>query len=653
METTTSVTSTSSCFVSWEEFYVSNEQDKRKKVYYYLKCMDGSSDLAVVGRERSLPDMPYHYSIRNSSLLSNLSSKLKLRSRKDVVKWLDSIVSGSHMLADASLTNRYYRIRSNENPKSADFSWFGVPWTCKKRRTHYQSFCSNNVKISAHDIVYVMDDENKRLVAHLVDMYEDPRGIRMVAVQWFHKIDEVGMVLPQNYNNREVFFSLCEQHLSIECIDGLASVLSPLHYEKFSKMTKHDSLEPFFCQKLFDNGEIKPYNITQLKGYWRQATIGHLYSINVSNDCLKSLTLDNHLKEEITIRPKKRLHQSKDTNIYFGSENGYSSPDCLISSGLGSENSRMMEAHAVTTEADVKEDIVMKPLQHLVVGSAVEVLSQDSGIRGCWFKSVIIKKHKNKVKVRYIDIMDAEDESKLLEEWILASKIANPDAMGVRLCERPVVRPSPPSKKGVSLLDTKVGGSVDVWWHDGWWEGIILQKYSEDKIHIYFPGENKESCFTVNDLRHSCEWLVSKKWEDIRERPDLAISILSGLKNNKEALVTKCVVKLDCALQVINNDCTLANITPELIDAKKVDNTVCDLSKDALLADLKWNSSGKRSRSNLHHQKMCCSKKKRRRESVGVRKNLRRLFDSNALDDNCKFLGESRFSSTVVPIMSM
>lgn len=74
------------------------------------------------------------------------------------------------------------------------------------------------------------------------------------------------------------------------------------------------------------------------------------------------------------------------------------------------------------------------------------------------------------------------------QEWILASRLAKPDVFGVRSSGRTVVRPNLPSeKRGLSGV-INVGTVVDVWWHDGWWEGIVVKKESEDMVHIYFSG---------------------------------------------------------------------------------------------------------------------------------------------------------------------
>lgn len=91
MATAASATS-SFGFVNWEEVFVSSDKGKRE-VHYFLKRGDGSSDLAVVGKEKSLRHMSYHYAFRNRSLFSSLSLA-KLKSRREVVDWLNSIVSG-------------------------------------------------------------------------------------------------------------------------------------------------------------------------------------------------------------------------------------------------------------------------------------------------------------------------------------------------------------------------------------------------------------------------------------------------------------------------------------------------------------------------------------------------------------------------------
>lgn len=83
-------------FVSWDEVFVSSDRGRRE-VHYHLKRSDGSSDLAVVGKEKSLRHMSYHYALQNRFLSSVglFSSLTKLKSRREVVEWLSSVVSGT------------------------------------------------------------------------------------------------------------------------------------------------------------------------------------------------------------------------------------------------------------------------------------------------------------------------------------------------------------------------------------------------------------------------------------------------------------------------------------------------------------------------------------------------------------------------------
>lgn len=65
------------------------------------------------------------------------------------------------------------------------------------------------------------------------------------------------------------------------------------------------------------------------------------------------------------------------------------------------------------------------------------------------------------------------------------SRVAASDAFEIRLPGRTIVRPH---RLSDISGEVNVGSVVDAWWHDGWWEGIVVKKESEDRLNVYFPG---------------------------------------------------------------------------------------------------------------------------------------------------------------------
>uniref|UniRef100_A0A1J3JN20 BAH domain-containing protein n=1 Tax=Noccaea caerulescens TaxID=107243 RepID=A0A1J3JN20_NOCCA len=620
-------------YCGWNELHVKNAKGKME-VHYYLERKDGCADLAVVGRVKNSKPMFFRYALKK-----NRSVLKKLNSVEDVADWLNSIVSGEipHVadvpatvmteqaaggLNIGALMNGQYQKPIHQAIK---FSWIGAASTCRKRRKHYPSFSRNGVIVSVNDFVYVLAEQHKRLVAYLDDLYEDSKGSKMVVVRWFHKTDEVGIFLPDDVNDREIFFSHCLQDINIECIDGLATVLSPQHYEKFLKVPMHVQPVAFFCQKLYGDDGMKPYDITQLEGYWRQEMLRYLnVSVSKSGEGAQALGADlgtgATLAGSVGIRSRKRRRSADDVE-----------GDCKASPNsvdLGASDASMCKG--------TKDD----SSHYIKKGSIVEVLSQDSGIRGCWFKALIIKKHKDKVKVQYQDINDAVDESKKLEEWILTSQVAASDHLGLRIPGRNIVRPVLEPIKENDAWAVGVGMPVDVWWCDGWWEGIVAQKVSEEKFEVYLPGEKKMSAFHRSDLRRSLDWSADE-WVPIESRSDLVSSVLS-LMEKKEAEVKHdeklSEVAVGNAVMSPKGEAKVTISLPAATTNKaSAKQPVPDLLKDVLVSDLKWNAS----------------KKKKRNRTVSFCPHDPSLTNGGSCErssdcEKCISMGDSLYSSSVV-----
>ncbi|XVE53314.1 hypothetical protein DITRI_Ditri02bG0194200 [Diplodiscus trichospermus] len=597
-----SPSSSTAAYVSWEEVNVSCDKGRRK-VHYYLKRRDGGSDLAVIGKEKSSRYMSYHFVIKNRSLFFSSTSFYKLKSRREVVYWLNSVVSGFDFIKIHLLVSRIVQLMAFLMAKMLKV-WILEPlrffMDMQKKRKHYWSFQRNGVIISIHTFVYVLVEEDKRLVACVKDLYEDSNGNWMVVVRWFHKIDE---------------------------IDGLATVLSPLHFKKFLNEATHTRLEPFVCCKQFENDDVMPFDVTQVKGYWKQDILRDMYSLSPSNDCVSRWQHADDQKtgwdvdDGVRIKPRKRYFRSKDDDAYMHY--------------CGSRES--MDASC----ADVQDFRNRK--------NGTKSFSFNEGSSA--FPSTDEAKQYSSQHLK-----DAVDEANKLEEWVLASRVAVPDQVGICICGRTTIRPSSQYPKG-SASCIGVGFVVDVWWHDGWWEGIVVEKDSEDKFHVYFP-EKRESVFDGADVRQSQEWM-GNRWINMRERHDLVSSILGRRKQDASKSYDCNLVKTACCDGgQSGKDAATCDDSPlePGNDCTKDVSLVPDLSKDDLLSQLKWKPIRKRKRVTA-----TCVQKTNYvwnliKNTTGPVTCERFLIPASLkIDyDTCKYLGDPLFCSSVVsPLTSL
>ncbi|KAG7037335.1 DUF724 domain-containing protein 3 [Cucurbita argyrosperma subsp. argyrosperma] len=539
-------------FVEWKEQFVSQERGNRV-VHYFLKDSAGESVLAVVGSERSVRHMFYVVAdefLQAHGKENSVHSGFKWRSRREVVDWLTSMLSKQHSPGDHSVpckcdaiqtlgTLQFShsglvlqqsdvpddKVRSSRNSKglASDIVWSGAAWTCGKRLKHYPSFCRNGTSIVVHSFVYVMAKGENHYLAYLEDMYEDKRGQKKVKVRWFHHSQEVkGVIALRNSHPREVFITPYVQTISVECVDGPATVLNREHYEKCVNAFPHDSLSKVhLCYRQFKSNRLKPFDLSKLRGYYDQPAFSCL-SLNVlskSEPIFDSLTVedDEDLDPENSVRPKVKRMRNATGCRTFELENAKvrksgSRRQMLTHKSCKKHNysflgSRFLSHKHVLEDNDPAYDVNEK----------IELLCQDSGIRGCWFRCTVLYASPKHIRVQYDDLQD-EDGYGNLEEWVPACKVALPDKLGMRHPGRLITRPVPQEQIELTL---DIGVAVDAWWSDGWWEGVVTGLDSgNDAVHVYFPGESLFLNVHRTNLRVSRDWFGGC-WIDVEAKPSI------------------------------------------------------------------------------------------------------------------------------------
>ena len=75
-----------------------------------------------------------------------------------------------------------------------------------------------------------------------------------------------------------------------------------------------------------------------------------------------------------------------------------------------------------------------------------------------------------------------------MQEWIAVKKPTYRDNFCLRLSSRCNVRPLQPEAECMAER-LSVGDAVEVKWHDGWWEAVVLRAMEEGTVAVYLLGK--------------------------------------------------------------------------------------------------------------------------------------------------------------------
>lgn len=242
-----------------------------------------------------------------------------------------------------------------------------------------------------------MGKEEKHFVAYLEDMYEDRRGQKKVKVRWFHHNQEVKGAIPvRNPHPREVFITSYSQVISAECVDGLATVLTREHYERcmpYFSPTSTDRIH--LCFRQFKGNKVKPFDLSKLRGYYAQSVLSCLH-LDSNQKPEKSNNLARE-DEDLGVGDDAKLGAKR-------SRSDRGSPQSRIGRRgvrklIRSEQMMVHEMFQVVNYGSPDQRLLsLKQIEFqpwnnptYKVDDKIELLCQDSGIRGCWFRCTVVQ----------------------------------------------------------------------------------------------------------------------------------------------------------------------------------------------------------------------------------------------------------------------
>lgn len=239
-----------------------------------------------------------------------------------------------------------------------------------------------------------MAEEEKRHLAYLEDMYEDRKGQKKVKVRWFHHNQEVQAVVTlRNPHPKEVFITPYAQVISVECVDGPAIVMTHEHYEKCMSILPEDLLtRVHHCSRQFKNNRVKPFKLSKLCGYFDQP----IFSI-LDTDYLEDDENNNSLGDKDNVKLGVKRPRSSRGRQVMPSE-----PQSVSMNVKYEMLRRRLIPKYVKNREFASDNSVFK------VGEKIELLCQDSGIRGCWFRCTVLQVSRRQLKVQYDDLNDED-----------------------------------------------------------------------------------------------------------------------------------------------------------------------------------------------------------------------------------------------------